>query len=85
MGNPAKIKINPYSIHGRKVDVWATTEYNTVKEKEFTVAVPETDTHDHQKVIANHAKNPRPGKRGTMNGNQRFLFTWSAQPPMKKE
>ena len=85
MGNPAKIKINPYSIHGRKVDVWATTEYNTVKEKEFTVAVPETDTHDHQKVIAHHAKNPRPGKRGTMNGNQRFLFTWSAQPPMKKE
>ena len=64
MGNPVKLKLSPYSVQGGKLVVQATTEHNMVKEIEFTVVVPEADIEGHQKVTAQHAKNPSTGKRG---------------------
>lgn len=64
MGNPVKLKLSPYSIKGGKLVIQAATELGKKKKKEFTVVVPEADVDGQQKVTAQHAKNPKTGKRG---------------------
>lgn len=59
-----KFQVSPYAKEAEDITIQAKTSTNRKKKIEFQVFLPKQDTNNKQQVTAQHARNPKTGKRG---------------------